>query len=1023
MRKCLMMLGILALVWASHMQRGFSQAGDPCGRCVTVLESKLACPRDVSGNLNWSLVVRNDSDFVVSYAFIVQGPSNVQVSPNPYIFDPPLQPGEVRKLNLVISGSYLGQRQLCFDIVFYNASLNRCCRVQTCVDLPQCCFFITESAITCEPHTGDFLYTFTLFNQFPAIVQYVVVVSQTPGVSVQPSVTVLNPPISYLGQATVTVRIRGAQTGQRVRLAIGLLNFLGGLCCSEEIEIEMPPCCFEISDVRTDCTDEGVFHEFTLTNWYPADICNIVMFPQTPGVIVSPNPYSFNPPLGYGQSRRVRLRIDTPFGCQGGQVCLQMVLLDCQFRMCCSKSACFETGQNIVSKLWTTTRDFEEGERDNIDISNDEIKLLREQTFDYPWVWVTNNPFGTISKIDARTHKEVARYYGPPGMTNQYGLGLVSRTTVDRFGNVWVECRGNDSVIQILDERNWSLAFDYNGNGRLDTSRDLNGDGCIQPNEMLPFGQDELVARYYKFPRGWFPRALAIDLNGYLWVGFSNARRVVQVDPNLPPAIFGPHVGGGTPPFLEDLQFPVSPYGFVATRGGYLYSATPGSTMVVEWCPGNPEVPNDARITQVVSARDGDRAISTYGIAAGSDCTIWVSDISNGRLMRWRPRQGQAGVSISTQGIGQSRGVNIDFDGNVWTSATGSATIAVWDPDTLTPTPFTDPCPTENRNHSGIGIALGNQIVNPGYLSNNGVSFWTYNGATVTLAGCTICDGIAPYNYNDFTGALLRLATQEGTWRAVYDGGCDDRIWGRLNWNAFIPEGTSVVVRVRAGNSLPIAEEFITVGNGEEFCIRGRYLEVEVRLSRTPRRVNECSYELCGQEEEFVTPIVYDLRAVSRCDCGAQRLHEVRGRVLADTETDGVPGAGDRPLSGWAVTIEDVNGNRLTRYTNSEGEYLFRNIPNGEYRLIQVTPPGWLPINPVGGQTEIQVNSSSVHVDFVNRLIGDIDGTLCVDDADLLAVLMAFGATGEGLPEDVTMDGVVDDADLLLVLLHFGIGC
>jgi hypothetical protein len=66
-------------------------------------------------------------------------------------------------------------------------------------------------------------------------------------------------------------------------------------------------------------------------------------------------------------------------------------------------------------------------------------------------------------------------------------------------------------VIQILDERNWTLAYDFNGNGQLDTSRDLNGDGCIDPNtEMLPFGQDELVVRYYRFnpqthnfPRAW----------------------------------------------------------------------------------------------------------------------------------------------------------------------------------------------------------------------------------------------------------------------------------------------------------------------------------------------------------------------------------------------------------------------------------------------------------------------------------------------------------------------------------------
>ncbi|MFQ3610781.1 MAG: hypothetical protein SNJ72_04710 [Fimbriimonadales bacterium] len=53
---------------------------------------------------------------------------------------------------------------------------------------------------------------------------------------------------------------------------------------------------------------------------------------------------------------------------------------------------------------------------------------------------------------------------------------------------------------------------------------------------------------------------------------------------------------------------------------------------------------------------------------------------------------------------------------------------------------------------------------------------------------------------------------------------------------------------------------------------------------------------------------------------------------------------------------------------------------------------------------------------------GDVDGNGCVDDADLLAVLFAFGGTGGG-PEDVNCDSIVDDADLLEVLFNFGSGC
>lgn len=52
---------------------------------------------------------------------------------------------------------------------------------------------------------------------------------------------------------------------------------------------------------------------------------------------------------------------------------------------------------------------------------------------------------------------------------------------------------------------------------------------------------------------------------------------------------------------------------------------------------------------------------------------------------------------------------------------------------------------------------------------------------------------------------------------------------------------------------------------------------------------------------------------------------------------------------------------------------------------------------------------------------GDVDGNGCVDDADLLEVLFAFGTTGGSA--DVNCDGIVDDADLLAVLFAFGSGC
>jgi hypothetical protein len=90
----------------------------------------------------------------------------------------------------------------------------------------------------------------------------------------------------------------------------------------------------------------------------------------------------------------------------------------------------------------------------------------------------------------------------------------------------------------------------------------------------------------------------------------------------------------------------------------------------------------------------------------------------------------------------------------------------------------------------------------------------------------------------------------------------------------------------------------------------------------------------------------------------------------------------------------------------------------GAFHTVEVDP-NTLPC--VG----FEVRYLADRVRLVAQTLGgpDVNRDGCVDDADLLAVLFAFGQTGGGLAEDVTCDGVVDDADLLGVLFNFGNGC
>jgi hypothetical protein len=89
---------------------------------------------------------------------------------------------------------------------------------------------------------------------------------------------------------------------------------------------------------------------------------------------------------------------------------------------------------------------------------------------------------------------------------------------------------------------------------------------------------------------------------------------------------------------------------------------------------------------------------------------------------------------------------------------------------------------------------------------------------------------------------------------------------------------------------------------------------------------------------------------------------------------------------------------------------------------------GWTGTTAAGGRYVISLQGayfvSSQGCQTCQPHNGDVDDNGCVDDADLLQVLFAFGQTGDNLGRvDGNCNQVVDDADLLIVLFNFGNGC
>lgn len=130
-------------------------------------------------------------------------------------------------------------------------------------------------------------------------------------------------------------------------------------------------------------------------------------------------------------------------------------------------------------------------------------------------------------------------------------------------------------------------------------------------------------------------------------------------------------------------------------------------------------------------------------------------------------------------------------------------------------------------------------------------------------------------------------------------------------------------------------------------------------------------------------------------------------------DVDGVAFARD---SKHLISISKDGSIRVWRASNGQIVKTYEQETGANLRAIQFSPNGRFFAY---GRTEALVLARA---DFGGPE-GDVNGDGCVDDADLLMVLFAFGQSGSAIVEDVNGDGTVDDADLLIVLFGFGSGC
>jgi DNA-binding beta-propeller fold protein YncE len=353
----------------------------------------------------------------------------------------------------------------------------------------------------------------------------------------------------------------------------------------------------------------------------------------------------------------------------------------------------------------------------------------------FSYIWISNSPEGTVSKINTQTTIEEARYLVGPGLTDP------SRTSVNLFGDaVVVDRNGGITKIGVKEDH----CVESNGVPGIQTS--------TGPNDVLPWGTDEcvlwrteLAALNYQIgarPVAWEGGLVngCAAPNPRVWVGWYDGanghfRRLDGTTGAVLDSI-GPVPWSG-------LQF--GPYGGAADKDGNFW--------VSGWQLG-PLIRIDAETLQVQTFQIPATITPqqwNYGMALDKSGDAWIASAYSVYHFR---ADSSTWLEVPVPGAFSLRGLMVDKDGIAWVATNDPPGLAAIDTDTDTVLAPAIAIP-------GAIQPVGVSIDVDGYVwvvDQSANAAFKIDGDTYQLAGMT--GGLnQPYTYSDMTGAGLDLVT------------------------------------------------------------------------------------------------------------------------------------------------------------------------------------------------------------------------------------------------------------------------
>jgi sugar lactone lactonase YvrE len=363
------------------------------------------------------------------------------------------------------------------------------------------------------------------------------------------------------------------------------------------------------------------------------------------------------------------------------------------------------------------------------------------------YAFTPNSGEASVSRVDLISMTEVARYYTAPRVGDEVDLvgnltpgtpntidprdWRTSRIVIDSGSNAWVVNTGADgtslqgSIVRIQADTTGLTTHAY-------------------PHPVMDFGTDEAVQVFLVGAPGDMPRAIVIDSDGYIWVGFYSGAQLMKYEYNEAAqtltAVAGPFFPAVAPDNrvirYYDMDFAPNGRLFVSSRGS-TPTRTPRQEGIWAFDP----------TTQVFTR---ETTWNPYAVLIAEDGTVYATAYSN--LLRIRDKDTGVWSSVTITGSSQNRGMAFDDQGRIWIASTVGTIggTVVYSHNITSGTPGPTYTLTSGTTPVGVGKdAAGNIWII--CRSDAMAQGWLEGFDPVTLANVgAIQVGFRPYAYRGF---------------------------------------------------------------------------------------------------------------------------------------------------------------------------------------------------------------------------------------------------------------------------------